>query len=45
MFIAVEIIRARIVGHVKIGPAIIVIITPFDAEAIVPVGIIDSGLL
>src|ERR1700675_4139865 len=45
MLIAIEKVRARIVRHVKIGPAVVVVITPSRAQAIIMMWIVDPGLL
>ena len=43
MFIVIEIIRAGIIGDIEIGPAIVVIVSPHHAQAIVVVGIVNPS--
>src|SRR5437588_11724834 len=43
VLVPIEKIRARIVGHVKVGPAVIVVVSPGRAQAVVVMGIVHSG--
>ena len=45
MLVAVEKIGPCVVGHVQIGPAIVIVITPHDAESIPVPGIVNPGFL
>src|SRR4030095_3355555 len=43
VIIVIEIIRDGVIGHQKIGPAIVIVIHPHDAEAVVPNVVVDAG--
>ena len=45
MFVVVEVIRAGIVGDIQVGPAVVVVIAPDHAQAVVFVGVVDAGFL
>ena len=45
VLVAIEKIRSGVVGYVKIGPAVVVVISPGCAEAVIMMRVVDAGLL
>src|SRR5438445_13812725 len=45
MLVVVQVIGAGIVGHIEIGPAVVVIVRPYPLHSEVMIRIIHSGLL
>ena len=45
VLVVIKEIRSGIVGHVKIGPAIVVVVAPYDTQAIAVSGIVNPGFL
>ena len=43
VLVAVKIIWAGVVGHVQIGPAVVVVVAPNRPQAVVVVGIVHAG--
>src|SRR5579862_2684823 len=41
----VKIIRASVIGYVKVGPAVVIVIGPHTLHAKVVIGIVNAGLL
>src|SRR5438132_1158934 len=45
VLVVIKEIRPGIVGHVKIGPAIVVVVAPYDTQAIAVSRIVNPGFL
>ena len=45
MFVAIQIIGAGIIRDKQVGPAIVIVISPYRAESVVVIGIVDSSFL
>ena len=45
MLVAVEKVRAGIVGDVEVGPGVVVVVAPGCAQSVVVRGIVDAGFL
>src|SRR5207249_10988348 len=43
MLITIQIIRAGIIRHIEIGPAIVIVVTPLHSQTVIAVGIINPG--
>ena len=44
VFVVIKVIRAGVVGYVQVGPAVVVVVAPDHAQAVVAVYVFHAGL-